>query len=1418
VTFFNKNWTTRILAFAAGSAMCLSTVSMPLHADDTEVFFGQLDSSQKVFPNVMFVLDTSGSMDWLDKAEGQYTPRITRLKDAMAKILDSANNVNVGLMRFNGLNGGASVLYPVSYIDKEICPTDNCGTIEITKRIARGDNDAKEKIDGTILLDDDEILLAEYEPPSSMGGFRFEDLDIPSGVTITSAVISLVSKSYYDIPNLMNVQAEAVGDSIPYTSAASSLSARPKTAAIPWITTKWEEAKRYESPDIKSVIQEVIDHPDWCGGNALSLFINGTGLPGDQREAVTFDKSPNDSAMLKLTYDSTSIPPGKGCIQVAPTFNVKRDSDDAEQNKRTNWINRDSVDLDLGYQDNGDGELSGVRFRGVSIPQGAEITEANLEFTIRTRNTGYVTYKIWGEAKDNALAFNYDRYNLSGRSRTTALSWNDPPALDPGEKLVTNDLTTIVQEIVNRSGWQSGNAMAFMLDPTGGSARRAVYSYRGSRSNAPRLNVKYKYNVSTASVDSHITVREKLKQLSDNLTAAGGTPIVAAQYEAAAYFRGMPVDYGRSRGRGDERSRYHRISSELSYTGGNGVSRDSRCPNSESDSRYCWSEQINNSSGGSATYTSPIESSCQTNQIVLLSDGAPTSNTAVSKIRTLMQSTSDDPIPDCVDDDEEECGVELAAWLNENDQSPLSGEQTISTYTVGMNLDSEFLDDIAAAGGGGKSFRASSTEELVTIFSRILGEVNTVDTSFVAPGATVNQFNRLTHRNDIYFSLFKPQERPMWHGNLKKYSLHLAPDGNVRVYDNSSPRKVAVDQETGFFAEDTKSYWTTEPDGNVVEAGGAAHELAFPRKVFTYTGAANPSNVVLDTPENQLHEDNRTNVSRDLLAITAQNDDYHKKLLQWARGVDIFDEDDDGDREDIRNHIGDPMHSRPLLVNYATSSATPDSTIYISTNEGFLHALRHTDGSEIFSFIPQELLANLNTFYRNSSSDKHPYGLDGTLTSWIEDSNGNTVADANEPVYLYMGMRRGGRNYYAMDVTDRNKPKLKWIIKGGELGFEQLAQSWSKMVKTKIKVQGDERDVLVFGGGYDTNQDAPIDGGVVTRSVDSIGRAIFIVDARTGEKIWTGSGNAVGSGSGSHSYFGDMQYSIPSDLRVVDINFDGFADQFYFGDMGGQLWRMDVNNENNGEALVKGGVLAEFADNGDPTKNRRFFYEPDVALLSDEGSRYLAISIGSGWRSHPLDELTEDEFFMVRINSVYNAPGGYGKVDDPAVIPHTYSKIRIDDLVDITYDQDKQIDWTDKSGWRLRMTEPGEKVLSDSITVNNQVIFTTYVPKKASAVCTTAIGGGRVYVVDVRNGKPKLDLDGKGGEGALTESDRGKDLVHGGIPPEPAALFTEEGNPIILVGPEQPLNDINLSSDAIRTYWRERDPAADDQTTSLEQP
>ena len=143
-------------------------------------------------------------------------------------------------------------------------------------------------------------------------------------------------------------------------------------------------------------------------------------------------------------------------------------------------------DTELGYIE----QTVGMRLSNISIPQGANILDAYLEFTVDEVSTDPSSLQFVGEAADNASTYSSAAANISSRPTTTAqVAWNTVPEWSTvGAKQKSPNLAPIIQEIVNRGGWQSGNALALMVTGTG---RRTAESYNGSASDAPKLVVRY---------------------------------------------------------------------------------------------------------------------------------------------------------------------------------------------------------------------------------------------------------------------------------------------------------------------------------------------------------------------------------------------------------------------------------------------------------------------------------------------------------------------------------------------------------------------------------------------------------------------------------------------------------------------------------------------------------------------------------------------------------------------------------------------------------------------------------------------------------------------------------------------------------------------------------------------------------------
>jgi hypothetical protein len=132
--------------------------------------------------------------------------------------------------------------------------------------------------------------------------------------------------------------------------------------------------------------------------------------------------------------------------------------------------------------------LTGLRFQNLQIPQGATVQNVYVEFTADESDSGASNFTFQGEDVDSAAALTSTDFDLSSRVKTTAsVTWNSVPSWSTGSKYQSPDLTSIVQEIVNRAGWSSGNDLVMVVSSTG---TRVAESREGSSSNAALLHVE----------------------------------------------------------------------------------------------------------------------------------------------------------------------------------------------------------------------------------------------------------------------------------------------------------------------------------------------------------------------------------------------------------------------------------------------------------------------------------------------------------------------------------------------------------------------------------------------------------------------------------------------------------------------------------------------------------------------------------------------------------------------------------------------------------------------------------------------------------------------------------------------------------------------------------------------------------------
>ncbi len=1296
------------------------------------------------------------------------------------------------------------------------------------------------------------ILRIEYGTSPTNGiqraGLRFQNVQIPQGVKIDSATLEFVpsadSSDQLDLRIYGDATVNAAGDldAATFTTTDFDLSNRTETNADEQWELKtsdpWTAESSVQSPNLKDIVQEIVDDSRWCGGNAMAFALMWDGTDGP-RPVYGFDGDQAKAPVLRIDYDEASLAtlaPGEGCIVQEIQAQIKIGSDDAEQRTDSNTVSTSGKTLELTKLGGSKVQTVGLRFQKLDLQQGTEILGASIEFTASGSDSGATTLTFYGEDTDDAGKFSTGSgTDVKSRFKTTASQSWSVPAWSKDERYTSPDLAAIVKEIVDRSGWAAGNDMAFILT---GSGLREARSFDKDPARSAVLRVRVKGVVGSNTASTLGTVRQRLKEIIIDLDNKGGTPIVDTLYEAALYFRGEGVLYGTTRNNNSNT----RVSHPASYAGGT-VFRESGCTDDDLNNSKCKTERID----GSPVYISPIEAQvCQSNYIVLLTDGQANNNNSVSLIENMSG------VPTCKGkfadgsnvDSGEECGVELVKYLQENDQSNVDGKNTISTYTIGFNFSGQFLRELAAEGGG-DFFEASSADELVTVFETILDDVQTRTTSFATPALSVNAFNKLFHRNEVYFSLFKPTRQTAWDGNVKKYQLcnNTTVTGCTlgEVMDDSAPPVPAIGPDERI-DDNARSFWGATIDGPAILEGGAGNQTPayVTRNVYTYTGGALPADLSTGA---HVVKDSNTALTKTLLGNSGMPGSERTDLINWMRGQDVDDFDVDGDNTDQRYSFSDPLHSSPVAVTYGGSEADPIIKLFVGTNDGGLRMINASTGVEEWIFYPQMMLEKQSVLRANPKQD-HEYGVDGTPTIWLNDENYDGIIDPGvdvngdgvyESVTIFFGLRRGGMSYYALDATPTIalssattvggvNPTLLWRIDGGSGDFAQLGQTWSQPKLTSIKMGTNMvgasvyKKVLVFAGGYNDGQDSSGNTPDSGFGPGGPGNAIYVVDPDDGSRLFWISADDGGGTQGV--VVPDMTYPIPSDLALIDGDGDGATDRFYVGDTGGQLWRIDIGAELSTSAGFKAtvGKLATVSDASEPADQRKFFYPPDVVQVSggtySSVGRYDLVTAVTGNRANPLNQTVQDRLYAFR--DAHVAPlvdGDPTDTSDDDGLADGYALLQgktvalpgdLFDVTDINGPQGADLtSLQNANGYFIDLEASGEKALAPPVILAGTIFFTSYKPEGIIQLsdCSLAEGGGDLYALNVLNGAAAYNWDGIGDDTNLSKSDRTYTLG-AGIPSGAVPIFQEEGITILVGGGGGATTiDPNLALPRARTYW-----------------
>ena len=363
-----------------------------------------------------------------------------------------------------------------------------------------------------------------------------------------------------------------------------------------------------------------------------------------------------------------------------------------------------------------------------------------------------------------------------------------------------------------------------------------------------------------------------------------------------------------------------------------------------------------------------------------------------------------------------------------------------------------------------------------------------------------------------------------------------------------------------------------------------------------------------------------------------------------------------------------------------------DDYLLFGSTQGLLHVVRAgknaTDanrGKEVFAFAPNEMMQNQkNAFLSETSSTLGKnnlfYGIDApwtAYTQYVAKADGTlTVKDSGRVAqnasgddiaikglqWVYGGLRMGGKSYYALNLSDLDNPELKFHIDPasskiykpsstttGVTALSYMGQSWSKPTIAYVKFGGEKKLVMFVGGGYDATGETTAcnaTGETAAKNIgyecaqynqtNGIGAGVYMFDANNGDLLWWTSANATAAG-GAEAFTDasdpttiNMKYSVVSQINAIDRDSDGLVDNLYFGDLGGQAFRVDLNNAATGaDASAKKANFAKrvvrlFSENVTTGASPRFYEMPSVSIHDSDDGYVAAVAFSSGNRSSPL--------------------------------------------------------------------------------------------------------------------------------------------------------------------------------------------------------
>ena len=454
-------------------------------------------------------------------------------------------------------------------------------------------------------------------------------------------------------------------------------------------------------------------------------------------------------------------------------------------------------------------------------------------------------------------------------------------------------------------------------------------------------------------------------------------------------------------------------------------------------------------------------------------------------------------------------------WMNHpgviSQATSLKDQHKVKTFAVGFALSgaNSRYSTLATAGGTTTPLYADNEAQLLATLTDAIKQAISGRLTFTTPAV----MSDVQKGDFVYQATFEYASNKQWEGRIKKHKLNnngslgaVSWDAAEKLNNRTSERNIWT---TGIASSGLNNFVTNNRD--------ELASLIFPTSTPTDTQLDNLINFIRGIDTYDQNGDGRTTDNIHKLA-----DVYHSNLVVVGapEASSTASNTSNFDKTDTKYRIDNNYDNFKINNSCGVTCTNREEVIYAGANNGILHAFKTSDGEELWGFIPPAVAGNLERIPSTKANATNPiYGVDGSpivKDIYFDDTPNDNISNPRWRTILISGLGAGGNGFFALDVTNVNSPKQIFSIKndpvnqvithwdstglssdysyaGGsilpEFDFRKLGETWSSPRVIRIKVDGKDRWVSVFGGGYNQAVNP------------NYGSAVFVVDMENEGKL-----------------------------------------------------------------------------------------------------------------------------------------------------------------------------------------------------------------------------------------------------------------------------------------------------------------------------